>query len=214
MLDVKFPKFHKPGIVRDQQGFTLIEVLAAIVITSILSLSIYMAISTSTRVLVLTNTQEVAKDIASSDMEYIRSIPFADNYILLTSSNASATVGDSVTFMVNVSYPAATDTVTFYDVSSTLGTGTLSLGQTTLTTSALTAGTHNITAVYSELTSTVLTEIINTTPPATSAPPAKTGNYTTTITVTYLRFNEQRIDMTVHWGGKVVFSLTDFRVNY
>jgi prepilin-type N-terminal cleavage/methylation domain-containing protein len=214
MLNIKLPGFLKPSNAHPEKGFTLIEVLAAIVITSILTLSIYMAISTSTRVLVLTNTQEVAKDIASSDMEYIRTVPFADNYILLNSSNASATVGDSVTFMVNVTYPAATDTVTFYDGATPLGTGTISLGQTTLTTSALTAGSHNITAVYSGLTSTVLTEIINTTPPATSTPPAKNGNYTTTISVTYLRFNEQRIDMTVNWGGKVVFSLTDFRVNY
>jgi prepilin-type N-terminal cleavage/methylation domain-containing protein len=214
MINVKVPKFHKPGIIRDQQGFTLIEVLAAIVITSILSLSIYMALSTSTRVLVLTNTQEVAKDIASSDMEYIRSIPFADNYVILTSSNTSATVGDSVTFMVNVTYPTATDTVTFYDGASTLGTGNLSLGQTTLTTSALTAGSHNITAVYSGITSTVLTEIINATPPATSALAAKNSNYIASINVTYLRFNEQRIDITIRWGGKVVFSLTDFRVNY
>jgi prepilin-type N-terminal cleavage/methylation domain-containing protein len=214
MLKIRLPGFHKTLIVRDEKGFTLIEVLAAIVITSILVLSICMAISISTRVLVLTNTQEVAKDIAASDMEYIRSLPVADNYIILTSSNTSATVGYSVTFMVNVTYPAATDTVTFYDGATALGTGTLSLGQTTLTTSSLTVGSHNITAVYSGLTSTVLTEIINTTPPATSTPPAKNGNYTTTISVTYLRFNEQRIDITVHWGGILVFSLTDFRVNY
>jgi prepilin-type N-terminal cleavage/methylation domain-containing protein len=129
MINVKFPKFHKPGIVREQQGFTLIEVLAAIVITAILSLSIYMAISTSTKVLVLTNKQETAKDLAASDMEYIRSLPYSGTYTL-------------------------------------------------------------------------------------PAPSVAYTNYSQSVLVTFLRTNEQRIDITITWGGKTVFTLTDFRVSY
>jgi prepilin-type N-terminal cleavage/methylation domain-containing protein len=129
MLNFKLPGFHKTLIVRDEKGFTLIEVLAAIVITAILSLSIYMAISTSTKVLVLTNKQETAKDFAASDMEYIRSLPYSDTYTLPTPSLAYT-------------------------------------------------------------------------------------NYSQSVLVTFLRTNEQRIDITITWGGKTVFTLTDFRVNY
>ena len=129
MINVKFPKFHKPGIVREQQGFTLLEVLAALVITSILALSIYMAISTSTKILVLTNKQETAKDLAASDMEYIRSLPYSDTYTLPTPS---------------VAYT----------------------------------------------------------------------NYSQSVLVTFLRTNEERIDITITWGWKTVFTLTDFSVNY
>ena len=128
-MNIRLPGFHKTLIVHDEKGFTLIEVLAALVITSILALSIYMAISTSTRVLVLTNTQETAKDLAASDMEYIRSLPYSGTYTL-------------------------------------------------------------------------------------PAPSVAYTNYSQSVLVTFLRINEQRIDINITWGGKTVFTLTDFRVNY
>jgi prepilin-type N-terminal cleavage/methylation domain-containing protein len=129
MVNIKLPGFHKTLIVKDEKGFTLIEVLAAIVIVSILALSIYMAISTSTKVLVLTDKQETAKDLAASDMEYIRSLPYSGTYTL-------------------------------------------------------------------------------------PAPSAAYSNYSQSVLVTFLRTNEQRIDITITWGGKTVFILTDFRVSY
>ncbi|WP_020476098.1 MBG domain-containing protein [Zavarzinella formosa] len=69
------------------------------------------------------------------------------------SGTGSSTYGDSVTFTATVTPlthgPAGPNgTVTFKDGSTTLGTGTLSGGVATFSTSALGAGSHSITAVY------------------------------------------------------------------
>ena len=82
MLNVRFPKPHKNGIVQGEKGFTLIEVLIAVAFMMVMVGGILMAISTSSRVLAKANNQEIAKDIASGDMEYIRTLPYASSYIL------------------------------------------------------------------------------------------------------------------------------------
>jgi MBG domain (YGX type)/YDG domain/Bacterial Ig-like domain (group 3)/Invasin, domain 3/Kelch motif len=68
-----------------------------------------------------------------------------------TSSGNPSTYGNSVTFTATVSPSAATGTIVFKDGSTTLGTGTLSGGTASYTTTAsqLTAGSNSITAVYS-----------------------------------------------------------------
>ena len=91
-----------------------------------------MAMSTSTKVLVDANTQETAKDMAASAMEWIKSQPY----------NA-------------ISY--------------------------TLPTSLQTSGSLSI------------------------ALP---------VTVNEFRMNEEQIDIIIQSGGKTVFTLTDYRVNY
>src|SRR5207249_5465091 len=66
-------------------------------------------------------------------------------------SNNPSIVGTAVTFTASVTSPVTgtlTGTVTFQDGASALGTGTLSGGTVTFTTSGLTAGTHSITAIY------------------------------------------------------------------
>jgi prepilin-type N-terminal cleavage/methylation domain-containing protein len=212
-------KFLKQRIARRQRGFTLIEVLAALVIVSILTLAIYMAVSTSTKVLVLTNNQETAKDIAASDMEYIRSVPYSGAYIILNSSTGAAKQGNPVTFTVNVTNPTATDPVTFYDSTNggtsytVLGTGIPSTGQTAYTTSALSNGTHTIKAVYKNLTA-FATVVVSAAGPATTTNAPNPSDYVTSIAITFLRTNEQRIDITVKWGGQTVFTLTDFRASF
>ena len=64
----------------DQRGFTLLEVLIAIVLTGIIASGILFALGTSTTILVKTNAQETAKDIAITDMEYIRTLQYANSY--------------------------------------------------------------------------------------------------------------------------------------
>jgi hypothetical protein len=71
----------------------------------------------------------------------------------VTSSANPSVFGQSVTFTATVAAvaPASgtpTGIVTFNDGANTIGTGTLSGGMATLTTSALTIGNHTITAVY------------------------------------------------------------------
>lgn len=71
----------------------------------------------------------------------------------LASSLNPAIVGQTVTFTANVtpacgSVGAPTGTVTFSDGPNTLGTGTVSSGRASFSTSVLSAGSHSITAVY------------------------------------------------------------------
>ena len=68
----------------------------------------------------------------------------------VTSSLNPSTYADSVTFTATASSTSGTPTgtVTFYDDTTELGSATLSSGQATYTTAALSASYHSITAVY------------------------------------------------------------------
>ena len=94
----------------------------------------------------------------------------------LASSVNPSTFGASVTFTATVSPSAATGTVTFKDGATTLGTGTLSGGTATYSTSGLTTGDHSITAEYggdgsyAASTSSALTQTVNPAGPATRTP--------------------------------------------
>jgi uncharacterized repeat protein (TIGR03803 family) len=68
----------------------------------------------------------------------------------IASSVNPSKVGQKVKFTATVTSPTATPTgtVTFMDGRTTLGTGNLAKGKASFSTSALSAGAHNITAVY------------------------------------------------------------------
>jgi len=70
----------------------------------------------------------------------------------LSISPSAPTTADDVTLTATVSAPAATGTVTFYDGTTELGTGSLSVSSpntaTFTTTSGLSAGSHTLKAVY------------------------------------------------------------------
>jgi len=66
----------------------------------------------------------------------------------LTTPNSGTTTGTSVVLTATVSPSAATGTVTFYNNSSSIGTGTLSSGVATYTATFSTAGTESLTATY------------------------------------------------------------------
>lgn len=83
-FNVRLPKFRKQQIVQDQKGITLIEVLVAVVMVGIIVAGVIMVIGTSTKILVTVKNKEIAKDIASSDMEYIRSQLYRTTYALPT----------------------------------------------------------------------------------------------------------------------------------
>ena len=67
----------------------------------------------------------------------------------LATSAASTHYGDSVTLTATIAPSGATGTVTFSNGASVLGTGTVSGGVATFTTTALLVGTYTITATYS-----------------------------------------------------------------
>ena len=87
----------------------------------------------------------------------------------LSSSAAAAYTGNPITFtaMLTATTGTPSGTVMFMDGTSKLGTGNISGGKTSFTTSALSTGTHSITAVYSgddgfnAVTSAAVTETIS-----------------------------------------------------
>jgi hypothetical protein len=85
----------------------------------------------------------------------------------LTSSSNPSTVGDSVTFTATVTGTGPTGTVEFFDGVTSLGTVALNGNVATLTTSALTQGTHVMGASYSGdannagSSSSPLTQLVN-----------------------------------------------------
>jgi hypothetical protein len=68
--------------------------------------------------------------------------------VTLTTPSNPASYGTSVTFTAQVA-ASATGTITFLDGATSIGSGTVSGGIATFTTTSLAAGTHNITASYS-----------------------------------------------------------------
>jgi uncharacterized protein YjdB len=68
--------------------------------------------------------------------------------VALTSSANPSPYGTTLTFTATVWPSAATGTMTFYDGSTVLGTGTIASGTANYATSTLALGSHSITAVY------------------------------------------------------------------
>jgi hypothetical protein len=84
--------------------------------------------------------------------EYVETLPVTSKTVV-TSSGSTSFVGQAVTFTASVSstYGAVPngESVTFYNGTSEIGTGTTNNGVALLTTSALSAQTHTIKAIYS-----------------------------------------------------------------
>jgi hypothetical protein len=111
----------------------------------------------------------------------------------ITSSINPSTVGQSVTFTATVAPAATTGTVSFFDGSSMLGSGTLSGGNATFSTSSLGTGNHSINATYagdsnyagSSATRTQTVKASTTTTLASSLNPSN-SDQSVTLTVTIL----------------------------
>ncbi|HKV61895.1 MAG TPA: Ig-like domain repeat protein [Candidatus Acidoferrum sp.] len=116
---------------------------------------------------------------------------------LLTSSTNPSSLNQPVTLTATLQLTSSgtpTGTVTFYDGSSSIGTGTIASGSAQLTISGLQIGTHSIAATYSGdanfsgSTSAALSQVVNQGPTATavtsSSNPAIVGfNITFTVNV-------------------------------
>jgi sugar lactone lactonase YvrE len=159
----------------------------AVTSTSVLGAGSYTLTATFTPA----DTSTYASTTASASFTVAKATPV----LALTSSGAAVAVGSSVTFTANVTSSAGTPTgsVSFYDGTTLLGTGTLAAGVATYTTLNLPVGALSITAVYSgdsnfsTLTSAGLTETVMTaytvTAPTTPVPVAPGGAATIDITV-------------------------------
>ena len=120
----------------------------------------------------VTATYSGDTNFAGSGATLTQTVNKAGTTTTLASSSGTITAGQSVTFTatLGVVSPGAgspTGLVTFMDGSHVLGTGTVSNGVVTFTTTSLGAGSHTITAVYggdgsfNTSTSAPLTETVN-----------------------------------------------------
>jgi hypothetical protein len=136
--------------------------------------------------------------VSTSDL-FIQTVYQAESTTSVSSSGNPSVAGQPVTFTATVTpvSPGAgtpTGTVTFYDDTASLGTGTLSSREATFSTSSLSTGTHSITAVYdgdtnfTGSTSSILSQVVqseSTTSISSSANPSAAGqSVTLTATVT------------------------------
>jgi hypothetical protein len=113
----------------------------------------------------------------------------------VSSSSNPSMIGAAVTFTASVTSPVGgpplTGTVTFHDGASLIGPGTLNGGTAAITTSALMAGAHSITAVYdgdsnyAGGTSPILTQTVNKEADSTSVASSNTSSiFGTSVTFT------------------------------
>jgi large repetitive protein len=85
----------------------------------------------------------------STSAAVVQTVNKAPSTIAAASSSNPSTFGQGVTFTAAVSPSSAGGTVQFLDGGAVIGTATVTSGVAALATSALGAGTHSITAVYS-----------------------------------------------------------------
>ena len=116
-------------------------------------------------------------------------VSLATPTVSLVSSPNPSTFGASVTFTATLP-SGATGTVTFHDGTTSLGTGTISNGVATLTTSSLPVGTHSITAQYggntnfNGATSTAVSQVVNmATPTVTLASSLNPSTFGASVTL-------------------------------
>jgi prepilin-type N-terminal cleavage/methylation domain-containing protein len=65
---------------KGESGFSLIEILISLALIGILAVVFLATFSTGSRVLISTDEQETAKNVAESQMEYVQQQPFAASY--------------------------------------------------------------------------------------------------------------------------------------
>ncbi len=134
-----------PGTVQFLDG-------AAVLATVPLSNSGVAAFSTSTLTQrthsITANYSGATYYVSAQSSALIQTVNLIATTTTLTSTPNPAPIGSAVTLLASVTPSAATGTVQFLEGTTVLGTGTLSNGSASFITSALTQGTHSITAVY------------------------------------------------------------------
>ena len=145
------------------------------------------------------NTNQIyVANYSSNNVTVIDGATATTTTALTSTSTNPSMAGSSVAFTATVTTSGSnmpTGAVTFMDGAATLGTGTLSGGVATYTTSSLAVGQHSMTAVYSGdtnnagSTSSVLTQTVNAANFTLTSKPASTtviAGHSGTFTVTVI----------------------------
>jgi prepilin-type N-terminal cleavage/methylation domain-containing protein len=217
MFKLRFRKPNNWGIIREQKGDTLIENLVAIVLLAIVAAAIFASISTAIRTFGQMNTKEASKDIAASEMDYIFSQSYANNYTVFNPN--SGPVGTVVTVPTGSGW-SSSDTSFSVKVGSTTATNTLVVSGTgklsgTITIPSVTIGFQTISITGAVSGTQTFTNAFDVTTTAGQYPAAYTG-YTSSLSVTSVAGvgTEQQIVISISYKGNVIYTLTDYRTSY
>jgi len=169
-----------------------------------------------TKIFVDTNTQEIVKDIAASDMDWIMSQPYASRYTIFNPN--SGPVG-TVTMVVGSGW-GSSETISNVTVGGTIAAYTLSVDNSGnisggITVPSIGIGDQPIVISGSSSGDKVFNNaFMVTTTPAPSQPPVGYSHYTVSIAVTSLKITEQQITINIKLNGNTVYTLTDYRTAY
>jgi prepilin-type N-terminal cleavage/methylation domain-containing protein len=67
---------------KSQKGFTLVEVVIALLLLGVISTAVFGALSTSSKSAALVDTRETARNYAQYQIEYIKTLTYASSYAL------------------------------------------------------------------------------------------------------------------------------------
>jgi prepilin-type N-terminal cleavage/methylation domain-containing protein len=76
MFKIIFPKLRKLRIVREEKGFTLVEAVISIALIGIIAAGLYTGLGTASTILLNTDSRETAKNLAETQMEFVRGQAF------------------------------------------------------------------------------------------------------------------------------------------
>ncbi|WP_433974331.1 beta strand repeat-containing protein [Tunturiibacter lichenicola] len=103
--------------------------------------------------------------------------------VLISSSPNPSTYTQAVTFTATVA-TGKTGTIAFFDGSTNIGSSAISGTEAAITTSSLTAGSHNITAQYNSNVSPVLVQVVNKATPTVTVTTSGPSTYGQSVTIT------------------------------
>ena len=64
---------------KSQKGFTLVEILVAVALLSIIGVGLLTALGSASKVLLKADSRETARDLAQAQMEYLQSVPYEED---------------------------------------------------------------------------------------------------------------------------------------
>ncbi len=221
MFKLRFRKPSKWGILREQKGDTLIENLVAIVLLAIVSAAIFASIQTAIKTFGQMNTKEVSKDIAASEMDYIFSQPYANNYTVFNPNSGPA--GTTITVPTGSGWNDS-DTISSVTVGGVTAAKSLTVSSSGNLTGTITVpsivGTPpfpvNIVITGANSGPQTFVNAFNVTTTAAQYPAAYVG-YVSSLTVNNSFAGvgtEQTIVLSISYKGSVIYTLTDYRTNY